>query len=440
MEVIEVLLRDAGGSWRRLALPADALIEPGREWVMRGDEIEPLGRGRALVLRDCTANNHICTRALLVDTARNRVTLRRFLFALGPASADGRGGVWVRFQQVAPLASQHVSYGFARLVATPGFAIDAVGLPAETRSSAGDTTFIPQALAAIPTGFAAATGDGSLYLYDRAGVQVTRRPQAPRDDAMRVADLCLLDDELVQIGRPAFAAGREEYPLYVRRITATGSGPDLEVPTPRWWRLVESRWLRAVPSGRVLWIHSPEALFVRSDRWHTVEAVGAREGAERRVALQRNPPWTRSTQFTLPINLGLARKDGDIALALAVRPEKLWQRGNDLRGLGIGLFTELGTVGGPRRDSHAALGLTVGASGQMYDVTLSAGGELHRFAEEVRPQAVLSAFAGWRYSAFGLRIDARPPTDALPGSVTVSAAIDPAISLAILLMAIFPPG
>jgi hypothetical protein len=232
-------------------------------------------------------------------------------------------------------------------------------------------------------------------------------------------------DVTVITGEPGFGIqdAQDDVSPVVRRMAWTGAELGVErVPTPAWWQADHSTGtphLRAHAGGGTLWIVSPTAIFYRTDDWHTIAAPGASERATAPVM----------PLVSVPMNFGVARVGSESDFALGIRPEVILAPNRLHPKWGIGAFGELTKIA-----DHTTLGggVTAVRYGRALAMAASVGADAVYVAGDAHAQPVISVFLGARPVIdvapidlpYGIRLDARVGTATLPGTVTVSLAID----------------
>jgi hypothetical protein len=140
---------------------------------------------------------------------------------------------------------------------------------------------------------------------------------------------------------------------------------------------------------------------------------------------------------SLPIDLGLAtRLSAPNGASIGFRPEVIDAFDAGLNRYGVGGYGEAVIARGlPSLEKVFGAGVTGVLYGDMFAIAVSAGGDAVDSSGALHPQLAFSFFFGLRAgeahrdeppfeTPLGFRLDARPGTSAIPGSVTFSAVVD----------------
>ena len=415
-----VLRRDRTGGWDHVALPErprDSKWYGGARAV-----ITPISASRALAFRGCA---HNCTDVFDVDLDARTVSTSNFDAAVGPAVSDGRGGAW------ALVADEHHKHltkrAYARFGPTGweswsdhGRELVIAGMRAR-----GGVADVPSHVAASPPGL---VGVGDSLLWINADGRVIGGPEVPTNGFRWTNDVIAItrlgNEIAVVYGISGFGIddAPDEVSPVVRWFSPTGQPlRDERVPTPRWWRTrytSSTPELRAIAAGERMCLVGEAAMFCRvQGSWRTIAGDGQEESSPRSVR----------ALVSVPVGLGYARIDGDGGLGIALRPEVIVVANRQRPPVGIGAFLELVGYGDTR---VLGGGLTLA----NYPLpALSFGADAVFVDGEMHPQLVISGFLGFRSNEdligpfdfpVGLRVDVRPSTSHVPGSVVTSLSID----------------
>jgi hypothetical protein len=398
-----VLQRTANGAWRRILLPPEGEWAP---WFGRTSAlVTPIAPDRAVVFRGC---GDACTDVFAIAEGAS-ADARRFAVRLGPASADGSGGLW------AVIAGGYAHLHDGRWDAWADGAIDRMTMhrPEIAASAiAGDGR--GGAIAANDDELATIGADGSVT--SRGSIASPHAPHATRaviasgDEALVITEVARHDEDPSPSIHHIALAGFHE-----RRVERVSTGPR--------WR-AEHGWgadIDAATAGSTLWILSGDAVFYGSDdAWHTIG--GPHEEPRHKLLV------------SAPLDVGLAtRPSAANGKSFGLRPEMIVTFDRVHYPIyGFGPYAEAVVADGEHVEGVFGAGVTGIVYGDMWAVALSMGVDARYSNGTTHPQLAASAFIGLREynmhlfdAPFGLRIDARPGTSDVPGSVTFSLAIDP---------------
>ncbi len=420
------LVRTPNGEWRELAV-----LDVERSDIERR-HIVPISGDRAIVLRTCFH----CTDMWIVDVKTGAVDgPTRVGFSAETAVPDGQGGLWA----IVPMR-QFDEPGTVR-VGLGGYAHFANGTweawttspdPIDGIPTLHHTDVDPTLLASDGRGGALVIRDDEVVAIDPAG-NLTKRGWIMSRDYLETRSLKALiaigDGALLVTGRDARTWTENIDPTPVLRwfdATAARERHAERLSTTSAWRAAhEARtpapWIAM--AGDTLWLVMPEVIQMRvHGEWQTLEA-------------NPEPPVHFGHMYSAPINIGYADRDRGLnGFSIGLRPEMMWQTDRNYDRFGFGGYLE-GVIGDLGTGHEALLGggLTLAAYGSTVGAALSVGADARYAAGEAHPQLVVSGFLGIRStlledrkfeSPFGLRLDVRPATRDVPGSATVSVAID----------------
>jgi hypothetical protein len=411
-----VLHRDAKSAWASIPL-GDAAVPP----ESRGQTLTPLGHDRVLVLRRCASGND-CAEAYVVD-ASHESAIATFDWRVGPAVADGRGGAWA---MISHGVSVNETVGFAHLGETGWEAWRFNGNPVAGMTDRGNTPVAPKAIAPGRDG-------GFVGIMDQALVEVgadgQRRLSVPiglhESFANQPLGLARVGDHYAIAFGTSYGTSDDDAhdpaPVVATVALAAGAPTHTErAALPSWWRRTYARGtppVRISGAGGTLWIMASDLVAFHAHDWQTVVASpAAAADAPSRVAVL----------LSLPADLGVGHTDGSTGLAIGVRPEVIFTPNVAHPRYGLGVFGELAHE--PNLTPYGGGVTLVGYLGPLFGVAASVG--VDRVHGD--PQLVYSGFVGIRTRLqdlpfdipLGLRIDVRPATAQVPGSVMVSASID----------------
>jgi hypothetical protein len=412
-----LLERTTDGAWRRVMLPP----EPDwRGWQPTSAAVTPIGPQRAVVVRSC---GDACSDVAVIDADASSADPRRLGMALGPSVADGRGGLWAVVHGHGVDLGYEVG-GYAHFDGGQWdawtTASDAFGLIAIHRAD-----FAPTQLAADGRGGAIAANDDELATIGPDGAIANRGSLASSREhwANQTRGVIAAGDEAIVVAEESRHDGVDPSPV-VRHV-ALASIRELgaeRVPVQASWRAehLYDNILGAAAAGGTLWIVSGDALFYRNrDGWKTIAG--------------RGPEHTRKILASMPIDVGLAtRPAASNGISVGLRPEVIIPFDHFKYPIyGIGPYVEAVAADGPHVEGLFGGGLTAIVYGDMWAVSISGGADARYSNGSTHPQLALSAFLGlreyngpWFDLPLGLRVDARPGTSDVPGSVTFSLAVD----------------
>jgi len=369
-----VLERAPDGAWRRVMLP------PEPEW--RGwtsASLAPIGPHRAVVVRSC---GDACSDVAVIEAGASSAEPTRLDQRLGPSVADGRGGLWA----IAPGGYVHFHDGRW-----------------DTRTEIAAT-----AITGDGRGGAIVANDHELATIDADGNVTSRGPLATRctpRGVIAAADEALVvcaDTDRSLVLHVALAPIREQR---VERI-----------PTPTSWRADGG----VAVAGARPWLVTADAIIYRSnDGWKTIAG--------------RGPEKTRKVLASAPFAVGLAtRPSAANGISVGLRPEVILPFDDFKYPIyGVGPYVEAVVAHGAHVEGLFGGGVTGIVYGDMWAASLSAGADARYGSGSTHPQLAISAFVGlreyngpWFDLPLGLRVDARPGTESVPGSVTFSLAVD----------------
>ena len=412
-----VARRDASGTWTAAMLATPVRDQP-LMYATRSQALTPFDADHAIVVRPCGVEPG-CSQSYVVDLAAHTAgEATRFDWYLGPPVADGRGGAWVT------LSHGKTSFGGYAHFAQGAWTSWTLGAaPCAGMTNGGATRAMPQALApASDGGVVGVTRDALVDIAEDGHVRRTQPVTAGASFSNEPVGLAQRGDRFtVLYVNPVsdFTNPRDPTPRLVTTGFPPHTGRDASSPpTPRWWRRRHEDYgtppTTISGAGGALWVVDPYAVYGHADGWHVLAAD--------RAAVEAGFGPSTLTLASLPINLG-----GDLdGAAVGVRPELVvvpWNRSHP--GFGFGAFAELARLPG---HTVAGGGLTlVGYQGGV-GFAASVGADW----VSAHPQLVVSGFVGARSQhddtsldmPVGLRLDARPGTTALPGTLTISASFD----------------
>ncbi len=415
-----VARRVGTGDWRTVSLPE--ATEPYDLYPLGPAVMAAVSPERLLVLRACNDSKwDDCTEAFVVDGDRVSVS-HRFDWTVGPVASDGVGGAW------AIARNRDRGRGYVHFDGTTWRSWTQNGSPIAGIPTSRATGVVPEWIAgADATGFVGAD-DHSMYWIDRDGaIAKIVHHNARRRGRNEAACALTVDAAATVVWGDAHAQGSDPTsPVVIRYDHATGNALATdEVDTPGWWESEHDGWtpaLRCAHAAGVTWIVAADAAFRRGrDGWRSfvsAEVACSAGGATQRL-------------WSAPLSLGVDVGDDDTSFAWGIRPEVVFTPNRSRPSYGLGLYAEL-----TRADDATFLG--GGLTGILYGGALAAAvsvGATQRFADGDRhTQLVVSTFLGMRRAALmelpgldtpiGIRIDVRPATDDVPGTVAVLASLD----------------
>ncbi|HEY0251955.1 MAG TPA: hypothetical protein VGC41_10535 [Kofleriaceae bacterium] len=402
--------RSPSGTWTTIGLP------PTPDGTVR---IAPLASDRALVARPChKQRDTTCSELRIVGAETQLVEVEG---SVESAVSDGRGGAAIVIVSDRQLGSAYV--GRPRPMYRHFDGTDwsePVTLPS-------DTVAIAQA-----TGGVAVIAGNVLLAFTSDGTTTTKTERPVQFPGSPIAIAAHGDHRVIvaSLRSECGACEHEHDDCTPTIVTVDARVTQERVPVPDWWGRAQSACpasgVRVVESDQDLWLLTREAMFHRDARgWHTVEAAGARDDLA---------PLTREA-FSLQGSVG----GGNGGFAYGVRPELIVTRDVIHPSFGIGPYLEVG------RDSdlYGGGGLTLVRYGHLLAFAASFGVDaIHHDAghgDSWHPQLVASAFFGFRElwdsdapldAPFGIRLDVRPGTSALPTTITASLSFDlPSIAI-----------
>jgi hypothetical protein len=441
-----VLLRDRAGTWAALDVPPPTA--PTGESLQAFYAIVPLGGDRALVARGCALDRitpHVlvpqheitgishdaespapasaCAELFIVELGAHRIEPALTIAAhIKAIASDRHGGAWLAL-------SRDTYGGLAHLDGGAWMAWMHDGDPIDGMTDGGRLVVIPPALAArgievngaktdIPDNV-----DDLGHAFAESALSGGSRVIASRgDDVMYISDEHTFGDELDDA---------ECTPSVYVVAHRTPTDAAMSVPTPGWWRRAHRgacpAVLQADAAGGNLWLLSSDAIFTHDGhRWRTIEAAGDHPGVLSDI----------TPLLSIPVAFGYSDRDPlDNALTLGLRTEILLARDVRHPAFGIGPFVELATIGGDTRETFVGGGATVAVYARHLAFAGSLGFDAVRAGGDWHGQPVVSGFLGHRGridrdlpldAPFGVRVDVRPATDALPTTVSASLSLDAA--------------
>jgi hypothetical protein len=426
LTVDSLLWRAPDGHWREVGVPPVEKGKIGRRHVVA------VSGDRAIVLRTC----YECTDVWVVDAKTGAVDgPTQIGVELYTAAPDGRGGLWA----IVPKRQFNEGGGMTR-TALGGYAHYANGTweawtttpdPIAGLAALHHTHVDPTLIAGDGRGGALAIRQDEVVAIDPAGNLVNRgwimseHPETSHLEAL----IANGDGALLVTGRDATSVSEtvDATPV-VRWFAATKASESHteRLPTTAAWRGAHEvgtpvPWVAI--AGDTLWLVMTDAIFVREHGdWHRLEA-------------NPEPPLRFRQMYAVPIDVGYTSRHGaPNGISIGLRPELMWQTDRNYHRFGFGGYLE-GVAGslGTGAESLVGGGLTLAAYGTTIGGTLSIGAD-ERYADgTAHPQLVVSGFVGARStliedkafeSPLGLRLDVRPGTRDVPGSVTASVAVD----------------
>jgi hypothetical protein len=396
-----LLERAADGTWRRVMLAPEP---EWRGWQPTSAAVIPIEPHRAVVVRACGDS---CSEVSMVNSGSSAEP-RRFDILLGPAVADGRGGLWTIvhgrvLDEARPIGYAHFHDGRWDAWTTASRAFDGM--------ANRHAEIAPSQLAADGRGGAIAANDDELATIGADGT-ITNRGSIAREHAVTRGVIAAGDEALVVSEDPSLVVRHFALsPIRERKID--------RVPT---WRAEHGNDFDVVAAGSTIWIVATGNIFYRSaGAWTTIAGRRAEETRHKVLA-------------SVPIDAGLAtRPSAPSGGSIGLRPELILPFDHAKYPIyGVGAYTEAVIANGDHVEALFGGGITGIVYGDMWAVALSAGADARYSNGSTHPQLAISAFIGLREynmhlfdAPLGLRVDARPGTSAVPGIVTFSLAVDP---------------